>query len=189
MASCGWLESFGGNLGELQAAVKPVVQEAGTMLKRAFYLSTQQAFSYKDGDVNDLVTQTDCEIEAFLQAKLAPLLPSAQFIGEESQNNSKNESLRNVNSLVWYVDPIDGTVNFVHRIPYCCVSVGLWFGGQSQLAFIYNPLTEQFYEAAREHGSTLNGQKINVTQDDRPLSQSLLICQHGFKGHSQPSKP
>ena len=60
----------------------------------------------------DLVTQTDLAVEAFLKEKLAGLVPGAAFMAEES-----SQSEREPDGLCWIIDPVDGTTNFVHRIP------------------------------------------------------------------------
>jgi myo-inositol-1(or 4)-monophosphatase len=70
----------------------------------------------------DLVTEFDRASEALLYERLPELSPGIPVVGEEHTGSGETEHRR---GLVWYVDPLDGTTNFVHGHPFWCVSVGL----------------------------------------------------------------
>lgn len=82
----------------------------------------------------DLVTETDLAVEAFLQENLARLLPGVTFLAEESSRADQKPG-----ECCWIVDPVDGTTNFVHRIPQVGTSVALWQNGRVMLGWSMCP--------------------------------------------------
>lgn len=105
----------------------------------------------------DLVTKTDLRVESLLMEELKRLLPEAAFYGEESADgNGPGE-------LAWVVDPLDGTTNFAHAIPFAATSIGLWHEGRTVLAAINAPMLGEFWHAARGKGAFLNGTPIHVS--------------------------
>ncbi|BBG65780.1 inositol-1-monophosphatase [Hydrogenimonas sp.] len=115
----------------------------------------------------DLVTQYDLQIENFLKERLSVLLPEFTVIGEESSD----ESMRAERAI--YIDPIDGTTNFVHKIPFCAISVGVWEGERPVAGVVYNPILNELFYAERGEGVFLNGKRVRVSSVP-DLQQSLL---------------
>jgi len=107
----------------------------------------------------DLVTQTDLAVEAFLKEKLANLVPGAAFMAEES-----SESAKEPDGLCWIIDPVDGTTNFVHRIPQVATSVALWNKDHVELGVVNIPMMNECFSAQRGQGAYLNGTPINVSR-------------------------
>lgn len=69
----------------------------------------------------------------------------------------------------WFLDPIDGTTNFIHTFPQTCISVGLTVCKEPVLGIIYNPITSELYSAINGEGAFLNGKRIctsKVTGND-----------------------
>jgi myo-inositol-1(or 4)-monophosphatase len=64
----------------------------------------------------------------------------------------------------WIIDPIDGTVNFAHGIPICCVSIGVEYRGDMIMGAVYNPFMDEFFFAEKGKGATLNEEPIRVSQ-------------------------
>lgn len=64
----------------------------------------------------------------------------------------------------WFIDPIDGTVNFIHTFPQTCISVGLTVCKEPVLGIIYNPITSEFYSAIKGEGAFLNGKRIRISK-------------------------
>lgn len=108
----------------------------------------------------DLVTATDLRCEALLREELWRLLPEASFYGEESADGS------GPGELAWVVDPLDGTTNFTHRIPFVAVSVALWREGRSELAVVEAPMLGETYHARRGEGAFCNGRPMRVSRRD-----------------------
>ena len=107
----------------------------------------------------DLVTQTDLAVEAFLKDKLAGLVPGAAFMAEES---SRSES--EPDGLCWIIDPVDGTTNFVHRIPQVATSVALWNKDHVELGVVNIPMMHECFSAQRGQGAFLNGAPLTVSR-------------------------
>ena len=63
----------------------------------------------------------------------------------------------------WIVDPIDGTVNFAHGIPICCISIGLMYKDDLLMGAVYNPMMNEFFFAEKGKGATLNNIPIKVS--------------------------
>lgn len=84
--------------------------------------------------------------------------------------------------LTWIVDPIDGTTNFVYRIPYCAVSIALFEEKKPVVAVLYNPIAELLYTASSGQGAFLNGQVIQVS-GATDLETSIVIAQAGTPPH------
>lgn len=91
----------------------------------------------------DLVTEYDTGVQAFLRRELLALLPEADFFGEEGEHQTMTKH------RTFIVDPIDGTVNFVRGLRYSNVSVALAEGGVVQYGVVYNPYADELFSAAR----------------------------------------
>jgi myo-inositol-1(or 4)-monophosphatase len=72
------------------------------------------------------------------------------------------------------IDPLDGTVNFVHGVPQSCVSVAVERGGQVLAGGVYDPFRNELFMAMRGKGATMNGRKIHVSKE-RDISKALLV--------------
>lgn len=88
--------------------------------------------------------------------------PDHRFIGEESVGDGGKCNL--TDSPTWIIDPIDGTMNFVHGYPNVCISVGLLVNKVPEIGIIYNPVLEMFFEARRGKGAKLNGTHIYASK-------------------------
>ena len=116
---------------------------------------------------NDLVTETDEAVEILLKKKLAYLLPESDFLAEESSG------MVQPGRMTWVIDPLDGTTNFAHGLPFVACSVALWCESQVVLGAVYLPLLDEFFLARRDGGATLNNLPIQVSASTE-LSQSLV---------------
>src|SRR5699024_269142 len=74
----------------------------------------------------------------------------------------------------WIIDPIDGTVNFAHGLPICCVSVALEVSGEVTMGAVYNPFIKELYMAEKGEGATCNDKAISVSDNDR-LEKAFLV--------------
>ncbi|MBN2141341.1 MAG: inositol monophosphatase family protein [Desulfovibrionaceae bacterium] len=116
----------------------------------------------------DLVTETDLAVEAGLRADLGDILPEAEFVAEESYQGSGHWD------SAWIVDPLDGTTNFTHNIPFVAVSVALWQGGRPVLGLVDLPMLNETFSALEGRGAFLNGSAIRVSKAET-LEQSLVV--------------
>jgi len=144
--------------------LKAIVQEAGTLFLEGYH--AHKEVSYKSEI--DLVTQYDVAVEELLKAKLAEAFPGYTLVGEESSDGCTFPE------KAIYIDPIDGTTNFVHGIPFCAISVGIWEAGRPVAGCVYNPVLEELFYAERGAGATLNGEPIRVDGEAETLPHSLI---------------
>ncbi|MBO8143459.1 MAG: NUDIX domain-containing protein [Thermodesulfobacterium sp.] len=145
--------------------VEKIVRSAGSLL-REMYFSTWEV--YHKGTI-DLVTTADIKSEELIKKGLKEITPDIPIIGEESF--SEKEKLEGV--YFWVVDPLDGTTNFAHRLPWFAISVALLKEKEPILGIIYNPIVEEFFYAIKGKGAYLNEKPIKVSQKDK-LIDSLL---------------
>lgn len=144
--------------------VKNLVTEAGKLAQQladGFTLETKSDESF--------VTNADRAVESFLREHLARLLPEAGFFGEEQ--GFTNGHAR----LLWAIDPIDGTSNYVFGIPLWGVSVALVEDGYIRLGVITLPMLQELYWAERGEGAYLNGRRI-VAVDSEEFTAEDVIC-------------
>lgn len=105
---------------------------------------------------NDFVTQIDRRAEAEIIKIIHKAYPQHAILGEEGGKVGDNE-------VVWIVDPLDGTTNFLHRLPHFAVSIGIQVRGRLEHGVIYAPCTQDLYIASRGAGATLNNRKLRVS--------------------------
>jgi myo-inositol-1(or 4)-monophosphatase len=105
----------------------------------------------------DLVTQADHASEQFLINTIRKDFPDHTIIAEESG------SWAGAQDHQWYIDPLDGTLNYAHGVPIYCVSIGYACQGRMELGVVYDPTRGEFFCAERGQGATLNGKPIHVS--------------------------
>lgn len=132
----------------------------------------------------DLVTETDKEVEKRLISALTEKYPDHKFIGEESTADGVKCEL--TSAPTWIIDPIDGTMNFVHGYPNFCVSIGYVVDKVPCMGVIYAPIVDWLYTARKGNGAFLNGSRIHVSKTT-DLSQAIVNLETSLKG-SNPNK-
>jgi len=90
-----------------------------------------------------------------------------RFIGEESTASGQKVEL--TDAPTWVIDPIDGTMNFVHGLPHTCISVALLINKVAEIGIVYNPILEQLFTARKGQGAFLNGAPIHVSDEKGKL--------------------
>ncbi|MGQ9622243.1 MAG: inositol monophosphatase family protein [Candidatus Caldatribacteriaceae bacterium] len=105
----------------------------------------------------DVVTEVDKEAQAMIIKKLKSSFPGDIFWGEESP-----EALSDF-SHTWVIDPIDGTSNYVHGLPFYGVAISYFFQGEPVLGVIYVPALRELFWAGKGEGAFLNGRRIQVS--------------------------
>jgi len=94
------------------------------------------------------------------------------WLSEETRDDPRRLACRRV----WVVDPLDGTREFVERLPEWCVSIGLVEDGRPVAGGIYNPATEQLFAGSIETGLTLNGKPARVKQGGASLAGGEVLA-------------
>lgn len=137
-------------------AIEACIKRAGQMVLEA---NTENALvEKKTGDAN-FCTEYDVKVQNFLIDELSEILPEASFFGEEDTNNNIKDLEK---EYIFYIDPIDGTTNFMFNYYHSSVSVGLSQNGKMIAGFVYNPFVDKLYKAIRTQGAFLNDKKIEI---------------------------
>lgn len=141
--------------------------EAGAQVLKYYFNSKELKISNKEG-VNNLVTEADHAAEKAIMETIRAQFPDHFILSEESGEMATSSEYK------WIIDPIDGTVNYAHGIPICCVSIGLEQNGKIILGAVYNPLLNEFFFAERDKGATLNGEPIRVSEKTTVMDSCLV---------------
>lgn len=145
---------------------KRLAREAGALIASAL---GQRNVVERKSPV-DLVTEVDRASERLIVQGLKASFPDHDIVAEES---SPERSTRG--RYCWYVDPLDGTTNFVHGLPHCAVSVALAApSGQMDVAVVFDPCKAELFHAVRGHGAYLNGRAIRVSATPA-LEEALFV--------------
>ena len=146
---------------ELNAAIE-AAREAGEFLRQHY--GEANALRYKSAI--EVVTELDGQTEQIIARRLQSEFPHYGFLGEEGHRHESQTG-------IWVVDPIDGTTNYVRRIPVFAVSIGLVVGNEAVVGVIYQPMTRELFAACKGKGATLNGAPIHVSEVDQ-IGKALL---------------
>lgn len=124
----------------------------------------------------DLVTQVDKGAQALIVAAIEERYPSHGILAEEGLSKPGRDG------YTWIVDPLDGTTNFVHRLPIFCVSLALYRDRQPVVGVCYNPMSDELFTAEAGRGAMRNGVPIRVGSA-RQLVDALTVT--GFPYRSE----
>lgn len=120
-------------------------------------------------NVNDLVTNMDMEIEQFFKEKISEHFPTHQILGEEGSGHD----LQSLDGVVWIIDPIDGTMNFVHQQRNFAISIGIIEDGIGKIGLIYDVVHDELYHCIKGEGAFLNDSEIPKIKEV-PLPESII---------------
>lgn len=151
------------------SAVEAVAREAGAYIAEQRKVFSVEKIEYK-GDQN-LVSYVDKTSEELIVDRLQKIVPEAIFLAEEAHNN---ESTIDQNALMWVIDPLDGTTNFMHGLPPYAVSIALMDGGRPVVGVVYEITARECFSAVRGGACYLNGEVIRVSEIDK-VTFSLVI--------------
>jgi myo-inositol-1(or 4)-monophosphatase len=135
-------------------------------------------------DQAGLVSEADQESERLISEYLRRELPEISILGEESSYKKPGFGLvpgARAKGL-WLIDPLDGTTNYVHKLPIYCISIGLEIENEIKVAVVNVPVFDKLYTSIRGRGSFVNGEKMSVS-DRTPVSNALLAT--GFSSYDK----
>jgi myo-inositol-1(or 4)-monophosphatase len=158
-------------------AAQFVALEAGRLALG--YLADRSRLEVEVKGPHDVVSAADRAVEALIASRLSAAFPTDAFHGEESHGAAVPDSA----GLLWVVDPIDGTANFVRALPDWCVSIGLLVEGRPEIGVIYVPAADELYAARHGHGAFCAGAAIHVS-DRTAVAGSIIGLDYSF---SRPS--
>lgn len=158
------------NLAEIEPWVIQIAHASGRIL-----MDLKGHVVPQEKGVRDLVTAADHASQSQIQAEIARRFPDHIFVGEESPELGTAWRF----GLAWMVDPLDGTLNFVHGLPGFSVSIALCRDSRPLLGVVYDPWLDETYSAFSGGGARCNGQPI-APSGCNDLGRALFV-------HSLPS--
>ena len=139
--------------GALACAVQAAKSAGALMLKNRWAVKKVNSETQ-----HDIKLELDVRSQKIIERILRKEFPKVPILGEEGFTGDIKEQTR------WVVDPIDGTVNFAHGIPHCCVSIALQEAGQSVVGVVYDPFVDELFTAVRGRPAKLNGRPVSVSR-------------------------
>lgn len=155
-------------LEEITRQVCQLAEQVGQFLGEENSRFSHEQVEYKG--YNNLVSYVDKEAEQRLVEGCKKILPEAFFLTEEGTVENEQESSK---GLIWIIDPLDGTTNFVHKLPMFSISIGLVLNGKPILGVVAHVPNRELYYAWEGGGAWCNGKAIAVSPT-KTLSSSLL---------------
>ncbi|BCB03201.1 inositol monophosphatase family protein [Bacillus sp. KH172YL63] len=141
------------NWTELDQNVRAWIGEAGERIRQSF----KNELSIKTkSNRNDLVTDMDEATERFFTENIRTTYPDHQILGEEGYG----DELKELSGVTWIIDPIDGTMNFVHQQRNFAISIGIYDQDEGKLGYIYDVVHDELYFAHKGHGVYMNDVKL-----------------------------
>ena len=107
----------------------------------------------------DFVTNSDIKVEKIIFEELKKARPNYSFISEEKGLENNKDA-----SNTWIIDPIDGTVNFLHGIPHFAISIALKTNNEIVSGLIYDPIKDEMFFAEKNNGAFFNNHRIRVSK-------------------------
>ena len=132
--------------------------EAGKILMQSF--RNVQKIEKKDGA--GYLTEADTRSEEYIINEISRAYPDHSILAEESGISEPPST----GCYKWIIDPLDGTTNFAHGLPWFCVSIACEFNGEIIIGIVYNPAMNELFFAEKEKGAYLNEKKIEVSKTD-----------------------
>lgn len=157
-----------------------IARDAGKLLLE--YYEKELIYNEKASAI-DIVTEADKAAEVMIVERLTALFPDHHIEGEEGghQGAASQDA-----DYTWHVDPIDGTTNYAHRIPYFCTSIALATPDREPLVgVLYSPIADELFVAVKGEGATVNGRPIHVS-DRAELWQCIVVSGFPYDRQTNP---
>lgn len=145
---------------DLLHAARKAAQRAAGWLREVPRPSSPEGWGVKDQ--RDFVTEVDRTSERLITEVLREAFPESRVVGEELNPELVRDG------LVWVVDPLDGTTNFLHGVPVWAVSIAAAVNGRLEAAVVFDVPGDECFEAARGEGATLGGTPLRVSSISDP---------------------
>lgn len=145
-------------------SVRAAARAAGAVIKAR--LGRPQTTEFKS--LTDPVTEVDRQCELLIREILTAAHPDIDFWGEEFGHR------QDMGPLIWLVDPLDGTKNFVHGYPFVAVSIALVEAGRTRLGVVYDPLRDEMFHAVTGAGAFCNDEPLEVSRTEH-LHEALVV--------------
>ena len=136
---------------------KKFAEGAGEILIESYEKKIK--FSTKSTNA-DIVTEADIKSESYIIKNIKEKYPEHAVLSEEKGSYGDSD-------YVWVLDPLDGTTNYFHGLPYFAVSIGVMYKGEPVVGVVYAPKLNEMFWAAKGSGAYYNGKKVNIKNVDK----------------------
>lgn len=150
----------------IDCLAKEWVKEAGNKIRLSFDKTLD---IQTKSDPNDLVTNIDKETEQFFISKIRENFPDHRILGEEGFG----DDVRNLEGIVWLIDPIDGTMNFIHQQRNFAISLGVYENGLGRIGLVYDVVHDELYHAIRGNGAYMNDKRLPILKEV-PVNEAII---------------
>ncbi len=155
------------NINKIEGIIKQVSKSCLMPL-----FNRSQVNSKADGS---LVTEADIAIQSEIERQLKNHFPEFDFFAEELSDQQKSAFFSVQHPGFWCLDPLDGTSNFAHGLPYFAISLALIKNGRTQLGIVYDPVRDECFTALKGEGAKLNGQPLEISTPPETLKQCIAM--------------
>ncbi|MDH2997449.1 inositol monophosphatase [Pasteurellaceae bacterium LFhippo2] len=150
-------------------------RKAGNVIAKG-YEQAPNEISVAQKGTNDYVTAIDKAAEQAIIEVIQKSYPDHTIVGEES-GIVKGENT----DVQWIIDPLDGTTNFVKRLPHFAVSIAIRVNGRTEVGVVYDPIRNELFTAVRGEGTKLNEFRVRVDTSRRDLNGTVIATGFPFK--------
>ena len=154
----------------LTIAVRAARKAGDFVMREANHISSVESKSQ-----HDYVTNVDKAAEQLIIETISNAYPEHSFLGEESGQRGQSD-------YQWVIDPIDGTTNFIRKVPHWAISIACKYKGRTQIGAIYDPNKEELFTAVKGRGAQFDNKKMRVS-NTKGLEHSLIAT--GFPYRSE----
>lgn len=151
--------------------MKAWVKEAGSIIRNQ--MDQRQIINEKTNE-NDLVTEMDKKIERYFIDQIKTNYPTHQIVSEEGYGDKNIDPT----GYVWFVDPIDGTLNYIHQRRNFAISIALYFEGIGEIGIVYDVAENVLYSALKGKGAFKNQHRLPSLSKEKRLDQSMISLNH-----------
>lgn len=154
------------NLKEIDTYAKNWIREAGENIRSSFPKTLNVTAK---SNPNDLVTDIDKGTEQYFIGKIKGTFPNHRIMGEEGYG----DEITDLSGVVWIIDPIDGTMNFIHQQRNFAISIGIYVDGEGMIGLIYDVVHDELYHCIKGEGVFLNKKAIPKLEASK-VNESII---------------
>ena len=155
------------DLDEMLAFSIKLAKESAQLLLRM----QQKAKVVVEKEKGDFALDADIESEKHIMKRIREKYPEHDILTEETKHQHVKSD------YLWVIDPLEGTLNYAHKIPVWAVNIGLFYKKEPFIGVVYAPVLKELFHAAKGKGSYLNGKKIFVNKDEDLLHSFYSVSQ------------
>ncbi len=152
----------------LTIAVRAARKAGDFVIREANHITSVESKSE-----HDYVTNVDKAAERLIIETISNAYPEHSFLGEESGEMGQND-------YQWIIDPIDGTTNYIRKIPHWAISIACRHNGRTQVGVVYDPIKEELFTAVKGRGAQFDNKKMRVSRT-KGLEHSLIATGFPFR--------